>query len=169
MKTVSRTAVFASTPEIVFQYMDDLGITGMHMTQSSVMMMGSKLNLEFLTQQHIGLDTKYRWTGKMMGLKMDFTVKVTKWNKGKEKIWETIGTARMIIYSWYRMQLNLVEVASGTEAKLSISYEPPKGFLYRILSFLFAGWYCRWCLRHMLEDCKKLIVKQKQSQSALKK
>lgn len=83
MKTISRTSVFASTPEIVFQYLDDLGVTGMHTTQSSMMMMGSKLNLEFLTQQHTGLDTQNRWTGKMMGLKMDFTVKVTKWNKGK--------------------------------------------------------------------------------------
>jgi hypothetical protein len=33
-------------------------------------------------------------------MKMDFTVEVTKWLKGIEKTWETIGEAKMIIYSW---------------------------------------------------------------------
>jgi len=45
------------------------------------------------------LGSKYRWTGRMMGLKMDFTVTVTKWVAGIEKVWETIGEAKMIIYS----------------------------------------------------------------------
>ncbi len=37
---------------------DDLGVTGMHMTKSS-MMMGSKLNLEYLTENHTGPGSKY--------------------------------------------------------------------------------------------------------------
>ena len=62
------------------------------------MMMGSKLNLEFLTENHTGQGSKYRWTGKVMGMKMDFTVVVTKWMDGEEKIWETIGKTKLIIY-----------------------------------------------------------------------
>jgi len=77
----------------------------MHMTSSSAMLMGSKLHLQYLTSHHVGLNSKYRWTGKMMGIKMDFTVEVTKWVRGLEKVWETIDDAKMIIYSWYQMQL----------------------------------------------------------------
>lgn len=127
----------------------------MHMTMSSAMMMGSKLHLEFLTDHHFGLGSRYRWRGKMMGLKMDFTVEVTRWIDGQEKIWETIGEPKLIIYSWYRMILKVFPKGDMSYAELSITYERPSGCITRVLSFLFADWYCRWCLRKMLEDAKK--------------
>ena len=157
MKSITRIETYNATPEQVFKCIDDLGVTGMHMTQSSAMMMGSKLNLEFLTENHTGMGSKYRWTGKMMGMSMDFTVEVTKWIPGKEKIWETIGDTKLIIYSWYRMHLLVLPALNGCKAELSISYEKPKGFLNKILSFLFADWYCKWCLKHMMGDAKKSL------------
>ena len=159
MKTVSGTEIYEGSPEEVFRTLDDLGVTGMHMTKPSMMMMGSKLRLEFLTLHHTGLGSRYRWTGRMMGLKMDFTVEVTKWVQNKEKVWETIGDTKLIIYSCYRMALKVSEMDKGSTAELSISYEKPKGVFNRILSFLFADWYCRWCLRKMLEDAKRSLKK----------
>lgn len=156
MKSISRRERYQATPEDVFKQIDDLGVTGMHMTQSSMMMLGSKLKLEYLTANHTGLGTKYRWTGKLMGMPLDFTVEVTKWISGREKVWETIGDPKLIIYSWYRMHLMSLPRLNGAEAELSISYEKPKGIFNKILSFLFADWYCRWCLKHMLGDAKKL-------------
>jgi len=157
MKTITRTEVYDASPQKVFKYLDDLGVTGMHMTKSSAMMMGSKLHLEYLTPNHTGLASKYRWTGTMMGIKMDFTVEVTKWIDGAEKTWETIGEAKMIIYSWYRMHLLVKPTAGGSEAELSITYEKPKGRFAKILSFLLADWYCNWCLKNMLGDAKKSV------------
>jgi hypothetical protein len=93
----------------------------------------------------------------MMGLKMDFTVEVTKWIDGVEKVWETVGKARMIIYSWYRMHMLLTANENTTVAELSISYEKPKSLLPKMLSLLFADWYCKWCLRKMLNDAKKSL------------
>lgn len=157
MKTIKKIETYRAPANDVFSSIDDLGVTGMHMTRSSMMMMGSKLNLEFLTENHTGLGSRYRWTGKMMGLEMDFTVEVTKWISGKEKIWETIGETKLIIYSWYRMQLIILPTPNGCKVELSISYEKPKGFFNKILSFLFADWYCKWCLKHMLGDAKKSL------------
>lgn len=154
MKTIGRTIQIFTSPEKVFETVDDLGVTAVHMTQSSAMMMGSKLHLEYLTEHHTGLGSKYRWTGTMMGMKMDFTVEVTKWIKGIEKIWETIGESGMIIYSWYRMHLLVKPNPNGAEAELSIAYEKPKGWFARIISFLLADWYCNWCLKNMLNDAK---------------
>jgi hypothetical protein len=122
-------------------------------------MMGSKLKLEFLTTNKTGEGSRYRWTGKMMGLMMDFTVEVTKWINGVEKIWETIGNPQLIIYSWYRMKLRVNEKNGTTEAELSISYKKPEGFFNRILCFFLADSYCRWCLKKMLGDAKKVIEK----------
>jgi len=157
MKTITRTEDFDATPEKIFHYLDDLGVTGMHMTKSSLMMMGSKLHVQYLTANHTGLGTTYRWTGTMMGMKMDFTVEVTKWIAGIEKIWETIGVAKMIIYSWYRMHLLLTKKENITVVELSISYEQPLGWFLKIISFFFAGWYCNWCLKNMLDDAKKQL------------
>jgi hypothetical protein len=159
MKTIARTTYYPAPPEEVFHVIDDLGVTGGHMTSSSAMMMGTKLQLEYLTKQHTGLDTRYRWTGKMMGMQMDFTVAVTKWLPGKEKVWETIGQAKLILYSWYRMMLVLEPATPGTKATLSITYKRPKGILNNILSFLFANLYCAWCLNKMLSDTGKTLSK----------
>jgi len=126
MKTLKRHILIQSSPERVFEVLDDLGVTGMHMTNSSAMMMGSKLHLQYLTTNHTGLNSKYRWTGKMMGITMEFTVAVTKWVKGVEKVWGTIGNARMIIYSWYQMRLVISQADGKTNAELSITYKRPK-------------------------------------------
>ena len=157
MKTLKRIETYRATPEKVFQCIDDLGVTGMHMTKSSMPMMGGKLDLNFLTANHTGLGSKYQWTGKVVGMTMDFTVKVTKWVKDKEKIWETIGDPKMIIYSWFRMNLEISTSLDDTQAELSITYEKPKGWLNRFLSFFLADWYCRWCLKNMLDDSKKTL------------
>ncbi len=119
--------------------------------------MGSKLHLEWLTEHRTGLGTKYRWTGSMLGMKMDFIVEVTGWEKAQEKTWETVGKSKMIIYSWYRMHFSLKPVNDGTEAILSITYQRPEGWLAKLISFLFADWYCNWCLKSMLGDTKKRL------------
>lgn len=162
MKTLKRTEVYDAPADLVFSYLDDLGVTGTHMTESSAMMMGSKLHIEFLTNHHTGIGSKYRWTGTMMGMNMDFTVEVTKWIEGVEKIWETVGTSKLIIYSWYRMHLLVYPKGIGSQAELSITYEKPKGWFAKIVSFLFADWYCTWCLKKMLDDGKRKVEKDKE-------
>ncbi len=163
MKTIKRTETYNAPAEKVFSCIDDLGVTGMHMTKPSAMMMGSKLHLDFLTKQHTGLGSKYQWTGTMMGMEMDFTVEVTKWVEGVEKVWETVGEAKMIIYSWYRMHLLVYPKENMSQAELSISYEKPKGWFAGIISFLFADWYCNWCLKKMLGDAKIKIDADKKT------
>jgi hypothetical protein len=159
MKTISRTAYFSRSSSDVFHAIDDLGVTGSHMTQSSMMMMGSKLKLEYLSKNHTGLNSKYRWSGKMMGIPMDFTVLVTLWNEGRRKVWETVGDCKLILYTWYRMELQLEESYRGTKALLSITYTRPKNIFSKILSLLLADVYCIWCLRKMLRDAKQALVK----------
>jgi hypothetical protein len=159
MKTKSKNVLIHSTPEKIFQQMDDFSKTGMHMSESSMMMMGSKLILEQLSTNSSGIGSKYRWYGKMMGMKMDFSETVTKWQPDELKEWETIGEAKIIIMSWYRMWVEISPADNGAIAKISISYLPPKEWYYKILSFLFAKWYCNWCLNNMLNDTKKNLEK----------
>ncbi len=73
------------------------------MGESSMMMMGSKLTLEQLSTNSTGVGASYRWHGKMVGMIMDFSETVTKWEQNKFKEWEIKSDAEIIIMSWYRM------------------------------------------------------------------
>ncbi|TND07204.1 MAG: hypothetical protein FD123_3349 [Bacteroidetes bacterium] len=157
VKTFSRNLLIHGNPHSVFSFMDDLAKTGMHMTKRSMMMMGSKLTLEDITNSGTGVGSTFRWYGKMMGMKMDFTETVTEWVADKSKKWETISDAKVILFSWYQMGFELESKGKDTEATLWIKYKKPKGWFYRLLSVLFAKWYCRWCLENMLGDTKKHV------------
>lgn len=56
MKTLSRKESFPAPAKQVFKSIDDLGVTGMHMTESSGMMMGSKLSLQDSTPILLTID-----------------------------------------------------------------------------------------------------------------
>lgn len=161
MKTRSKSILIDSTPEKVFAQMDDFSKTGMHMSESSMMMIGSKLKLEQLSTNSTGVGAKYRWYGKMIGMTMDFSETVTKWQSPKIKEWETVGEAKIIIMSWYRMWFEIAPYENKTLTKISISYLPPNEWFYKILSFFFANWYCNWCLNSMLNDTKKNLEQKK--------
>lgn len=155
MKTISKNILIHAAPEIVFAQIDDFSKTGMHMSQSSMMLMGSKLKLDQLSLNSNGVGAKYRWYGSMMGLTLDFTQNITKWESPKLKEWETIGEAKIIIMSWYRMWFEISTANNETKVNLFISYLPPKEWYNKILSFLFVRLYCWWCLKKMLEDTKR--------------
>jgi hypothetical protein len=157
MKTLSKNIIIHSTAEKVFVYMDNIANTGMHMTKNSKPMMGSRLELKQLSENTTGLNSKFRWFGKMMWFTMDFTVVVTKWIKDKEKVWETIGKAKMIIMSWYQMRLMISPDGQNTKAELSIAYTKPKNVFFKIIAFFLAPLYANWCLNNMLNDSKKML------------
>ena len=140
MKTKTKNILIHSTLEKVFAQMDDFSKTGMHMSESSMMMMGSKLKLEQLSNNAAGVGASYRWYGKIMGMTMDFSETVTKWQPPKLNEWETVGEAKIIIMSWYRMWFEISPAENVTIAKLSISYlTPSNGFTKSFLSFLPNG------------------------------
>ena len=147
-----REMIIKGSPAEVFAFMDDIRNTGKHMTESSGAMAGSKLTIEWLSDHKTGLGTKYRWTGKVVGMKMDFTVEVSKWIDGKEKVWGTIGDAKMIVIDWFEMDLTMTPEGDGkSNAKLGINYTKHRG----LLGFLFGKWYSKWCVKSMLKDTKK--------------
>lgn len=152
VKYYEREIIINGLPEDVFAFMDDIKNTGKHMTESSGAMAGSKLKIEWLSPNTTGLGAKYRWTGKVVGVKMDFTVEVSKWIKGREKVWGTIGAAKMIVIDSFEMHLTIVKEDNGTsKVKLSINYTKHRG----VMGFLFGKWYSKWCVKSMLKDTKK--------------
>jgi hypothetical protein len=93
----------------------------------SMPMMGSKLKLEILTPASTGVGATYRYSGRIMGLTLDFSETVTQYILGRVKVWHTI----------------------------SFAYEWPRSLGGRLLGRGFAGSYARWCLDSMAEGAKR--------------
>lgn len=147
-----RELIINGSQEQVFAFMDDIRNTGKHMTESNGAMLGSKLTIEWLSDHKTGLATKYRWTGKVIRMKIDFTVEVSKWIEGKEKVWGTVGEAKMIVIDWFEMDLTMTPEKDGkSNVKLGINYTKHHGFI----GFLLGNWYSKWCVKSMLRDTKK--------------
>ena len=160
MKSLKKEIIIHSSPQKVFSFMDNLSKTGMHMSENSMMMMGSKLILEQLSGPLQGVGATFHWYGKVMGMSIDITETVTKWTENHEKIWETIGTPKIILLGWYRMILKTEPAKEGTLASLQIDYTPPSGLFHNILYFFLSHYYCNWCLNNMLNDSKKIFEKR---------
>ena len=166
VRNYERTMIINGHPDSVFAFMDDIRNTGKHMTKKSSAMAGSKLKIEWLSAHFTGPGTKYRWTGKVMGMKMDFTVEVSKWTKGKEKKWGTVGDAKMIVIDWFEMYLWIEPTPDGkSKVKLGIDYTKPKSFL----GFMLGKTYSKWCVNSMLKDTRKHFKAIKKAQSQSKK
>ena len=112
----------------------------MYMSESSVMIMGSKLILEQLSPNQTGVAAKYHWRGKMMEMTIDLSETGRKQEPNKLKEWETDRGAKIRSISWYRMWFEISPDQNGTIAKLSISYLQLKtDFIKHALSFLPIG------------------------------
>jgi hypothetical protein len=159
MITVTETVDIKASAESVFAYVDDIRNIGWHMTErSSMAMMGSRLELEIVSEQSTGLGATYRYSGTMMGLSLDFSESVTRYIPSREKIWHTIGEPRLLIISYYEMRLAVEPLtAASSRLTISIAYELPRSTFWRIVGRLLAGPYSRWCLRQMVGDAKRAL------------
>jgi hypothetical protein len=164
MPSLSRSASIAAPAERVFAYADDIRNLARHMSESrSLPMMGSKLKLEIMTPEPTGVGAVYRYSGRMMGLTIDFSETVTKYVAGREKVWRTIGQPQLLIMAGYEMRI-LVEPVSPASSRLTIGidYELPRAGVWRALGWTLAGAYSRWCLTSMVEG-SKLDLEQKRT------
>ena len=134
-------------PQDVFAFVDDIHHTGWHMEKSSMPMMGGKMEVEILSKNRTGLGAAYRWTGRVLGMPIDFSETVVKYAKDKERVWRTIGEPKIIIIGHYEMGFKLTTIQRSTRLTIYISYELPKPLFGKFLGWLLSGWYSKWCLK----------------------
>lgn len=85
------TAIHAPAAE-VFASIDDIRNVAAHMSgHRSAAMLGSRLAVQIVTPQPTGVGAIYRYAGRVLGLKLDFQERVTRYQPPSLKEWETIG------------------------------------------------------------------------------
>lgn len=149
MRRLQRVLEVPRPAEEVFRYLDDVRLAGAHMQRGE---MGVRLQVEQLSANSEGEGATYRWHGKAYGLPVDYTVVVEKWIRNQERASRTIGSARLIVMSGFRMHFTLEPTGGGTRITIDFDYDLPTSLLGRLVSRLLGKRYGDWCLDMIMAD-----------------
>ena len=69
------------------------------------------------------------------------------------KTWHNV-TANLLVIGQYRLGFDLAEEPAGSRLRVRIDYDLPRGPA-RLLDWLLAGNYARWCIKAMVADAKR--------------
>jgi hypothetical protein len=146
------TGVVDAAPAQVFAHLDDQARLSAHMTKSSWMMGGGRMELTADAGQFRVLGSKLRLAGSAFGIGLFLEEVVTGYEPPVQKTWETVGSPRLVVIGAYRMGFVLSPAGRGTSVQVWIDYSLPEGGISKLLGRFFAGMYARWCTRRMVLD-----------------
>jgi polyketide cyclase/dehydrase/lipid transport protein len=150
-----RSVLVAAPPEVVFAYVDDHSRLSSHMSTSSWMIGGGRMGVELDAAKGQAVGSHVRLSGKVFGIPLFLDEVVTRRNPPREKVWETVGTPRLLVIGSYRMGLDVKQDNGNSRLRVFIDYDLPTGRATRWLGRLFGGMYATWCVGQMLEAPSK--------------
>lgn len=148
------SADVGSSAEAVFAYLDDQRNLSAHMGQSSWMMAGSRMTLEFDAKLGREAGSKMTLRGTVLGVPLSVDEVVVERTPPFRKTWETTGAPKLLVLGAYRMGFDIATTRDVSRLRVFIDYtrpEPP----WRLLGQLFGDAYARWCVKTMVGDAVK--------------
>lgn len=122
------------------------------MSRSSLMMMGSNMNIETDDKKGQQLDSEIRLTGKFLGLDLFVRESVVQLDAPFKKTWKTRGEQNLIVIEQYTMGFLIAPQGSFSHLEVFIDYSlPPKGVKY-FLGRLLGHLYVKWCIQKMIQE-----------------
>ena len=143
------TASISAAPEEIFAFIDDHSRFASHMSQSSWMMGGGRMVVDVDGARGQAVGSHIRLSGKVFGIRLFLDEVVTRRNPPTDKIWETVGTPKLLVIGSYRMGVEVTPDGRGSRLRVFIDYELPKGPTLW-LGWLFGDFYAKWCVNQML-------------------
>ncbi len=142
--------------EKVFAYLDDPRSLSAHMGESSMMTMGMRMVIDVDAGGGREIGSKICLRGSMMGIRIALEEVVTERQVPSIKVWETIGTPRLLVIAQYRMGFEVTPQGSdASQARVFIDYSLPSNAPGSWLGYGFGGIYGRWCTQQMVMDAAR--------------
>ena len=136
--------------EQVFAFLDDPKALSEHMGKSSMMMLGSRMSIDVDAGSGRVIGSSVRMHGRVMGIRISLEEIITKRQVPRMKVWETIGTPKLLVIAHYRMGFELTRNGDSSLVRFFIDYslpiKPPGSWLGHWLGAVYA----RWCTRQMV-------------------
>jgi hypothetical protein len=151
----SSKAILNASAKVAFEYLDEPKRLSAHMGKPSMMMAGSKMDMDLDEKQGREIGSVIKMSGKMMGINLSLQERVVERVPHLRKFWHTFGEQHLIIVDQYKMGFTLREISNNqTEVTVSIDYNFPEKGLSRILGKMFGTFYAKWCTTKMTKDAQ---------------
>ena len=136
--------------EQVFAFLDNPKALAEHMGKSSMMMLGSRLSIDVDAGGGRALGSKVRMHGRMMGIRLSLEEVITERQVPAMKVWETIGTPKLLVIAHYRMGFELTRNGASSLVRVFIDYSLPIKPPGSWSGYWLGAVYARWCTRQMV-------------------
>jgi len=144
-------------PDRVFALIDDHARLSAHMNRSSWQMGGGKMETVLDEGDGRRVGSHIRMHARVLGIGLSLDEVVTVREAPWKKIWETVGSPRLIVIGAYRMGFEITENSGRSLLRVFIDYALPDRWPGRWLGRLFGGYYARWCTKSMVADVGALL------------
>ena len=136
----------------VFAYVDEHTRLASHMSQSSWKMGGGRMAIELDEGRGQQVGSHIRLTGRVFGMQLAVEEIVIERILPQRKVWETIGSPKLLVIGRYRMGFEITPAGNGARLRVFIDYDLPERAPTRWLGLLFGRYYARWCTQQMVDD-----------------
>jgi hypothetical protein len=150
--------IIPAPPERVFAHIDDHSRLSSHMSESSWMMGGGRMEFELDDGRGQKVGSRIRLAGRVLGIGLSVEEFVTERDPPRRKVWETTGSPRLLVIGRYRMGFELSPQGGDSLLRVFIEYALPAEAPARWLGRLFGGYYARWCTGRMVDDAVKYFA-----------
>jgi len=137
---------------VLFAYLDKHSQLSGHMTQRSWMMGGGQMDIVTDEGAFQKVGSRLRLAGRAFGLKVVLDEAVTVHKPPLMKVWETIGSPRLLVIGGYKMGFEIIPEQASSRLRVFIDYDLPQTIIGRFLGYLFAALYASWCVNSMVSD-----------------
>jgi hypothetical protein len=149
------TALANAPVDRVFAYLDDPKSLSAHMSESSMMMLGSRMSMDVDADGGRAIGSKIRMHGSIIGIPLSLEEEIIERQVPSMKVWETIGTPNLQVMAHYRMGFELTSKGDSSLVRVFIDYSLPTSAPRSWLGRLLGGVYARWCTKQMADDAAR--------------
>ena len=96
-----------------------------------------------------------RVSGRVLGLELLLDEVVTERNPPTRKVWETVGSPRLLVIGPYRMGFEATTRGTGCLLRVFIDYALPARWPERWLGRVLGRYYAHWCAQRIVDDAAR--------------
>jgi Polyketide cyclase / dehydrase and lipid transport len=149
-----------ASAEDVFSFADDFTRLSSHMSQSSGMMMGGRMQISFDDGHGQTVGSHVRMTGRMMGFDLFLEEVVTERVPPRHKAWATVGNPALLVIGNYRLGFDIASKGTSSDLRIFIDYDLPSSPALRWLGNLLGSVYAKWCVGQMVKSARFRFIGQ---------
>lgn len=138
--------------------MDDHTRFSIHMSRSSWMMGGGRMQVSADEGKGRTVGSHIRLSGMAFGIRLSLDEVVTRHEPPFLKTWETIGTPKLLVIGHYRMSIEMQPHGNQSLMRVSIDYDLPATNVW--LGRVFGKAYAQWCVRQMIQGAQNQFAER---------